>query len=112
MALKNKPGGMAWITGFDSCGAETMNGQAVKTTVYLAHVQMWQLDPYPKFVATKNVILSGTNTRAAKGTIVELMAIPDDKLIPWKDDVDDDSVDESQKFYPKVPKLQKIGDEG
>jgi hypothetical protein len=100
-ALRNKPGGMAWIKRFgQEYGAEVIAGRAVKT-VRLTEHGLWEIDPPQTYVLTAGVHCGLNNYRGRRGDSVTSFAIVDELLEPWKDT--GLTTDEVTKLYSPAP---------
>lgn len=101
-ALRNKPGGMAWIRGIDTgMGAEALNGRAVKT-VRVHESGLWEIEPEQCFTATRNALFGRHQVMVFAGEVVVVGAIGDRLLEPWRD-MDWTAKDESARYLPPVP---------
>jgi hypothetical protein len=99
--LRNKPGGMAWIRVSEGAGMEVLNGCAVKTVRLDGNETHWVVSPAQSYVATGDMHFKfGGWVR--RGQTVEVVAIADECLEPWKD-IGDDEADESTRYLPPVP---------
>jgi hypothetical protein len=89
--LRCRAGGMAWIQSrFLDCGAETLNGRAVKTVALLPSGK-WRIEPPQYFMATAPTLFGERLYRA--GDVVGIDGVADRALEPWKEDgVSDEEV--------------------
>lgn len=101
--LRNKAGGLAMIRTRNGCGAESMDGQVVKT-VRLAHADFWLLEPSPRYITTSWVRMADGKV-FPPDTVIVVSAIRDDGLEPLPE-VSDDAEDESRAWLPPVPRQQ------
>jgi hypothetical protein len=101
-ALRNKPGGMAWIKGIDhGNGAEQINGRAV-LVVRLLNGRIWAIDPPQQFACTEDTLYTRQDVIVRAGQTYSVDGVADENLEPWKD-VGDDDQDESLSYLPPVP---------
>ncbi len=103
-ALKNKPGGLAWIKGLHKHGADAMNGRYVQT-LHADREGFWTVDPPQQFVLTE-AALDVDGTIGQPGDAVYMVSIHDDHLVPC-DDPGADAQDESRAYLPPVPRDEK-----
>ena len=100
-ALRNRPGGMAWVRGIPTdFGGHVLNGAAVKT-VRLNEVGTWTIDPPLFFVATSDAV-TASGTFVIGGMPTQVLGIEDCFLEPWKD-IGDEERSEEMQFQPTVP---------
>lgn len=98
IALRNKPGGMAWVSrppfinAATKCpatiGQDEIVGAAVKCIVVDAN-RCWKIEPILRFNVTEDFIytnLAGEKCQARAGQTAIVSAIHDDCLTPWRDD--------------------------
>lgn len=99
-ALRNRPGGMAYIRGVgDICGAESLNGHIVQT-VSVDPEGFWCVHPKQAFTATDPMRWNGVGF--LPGDTVPIRALADSVLVPLKDPGHDER-DESARWLPPVP---------
>lgn len=104
-ALRNKPGGMAYIKSGGECpGAEVLVGRFV-TTVRLTDSGLWEISPVLTFRLTGDYRSSDGKIRKA-GALVDALAICDSLLEPLRNPGNEER-DESLAWLPPVPKPQK-----
>lgn len=80
--LRNKPGGLAWISNRDSASLE-LRGRIV-TTVRCDERAFWMVDPPQSFVLSDYAV-NIYGQIVAPGTLVNLVTISDECLIPIPD---------------------------
>jgi hypothetical protein len=101
-ALRNKPGGMAWIKGIgNSDGTEQINGRAVRV-VCITSGRIWAIDPPQQFTCTSDTHYTRQDVIIRAGQTYSVDGVADENLEPWKD-VGDDDQDESLSYLPPVP---------
>lgn len=99
--LRNKPGGMAWVRGVPGeFGAQTLNGQAVKT-IRLNAIGSWDIEPALWFIATDDAV-TVSGVVLLRGNLVRVTGIEDKFLEPWKD-IGDGERSEELAWLPPVP---------
>jgi hypothetical protein len=79
--LRNRPGGMAMIQGFDSHGFDVLNGRIV-TTVRLNGDGFWDIDPPQDLIVTADVTLHPARVFIPAGNICRGTGLPDHNLRP------------------------------
>jgi hypothetical protein len=85
--LRNKPGQMAWVKGVRAgCGADQLNGRAVKTVLFNTETGLWKVEPAQVFIATEDGLFGMSKSPIAKGQPVAVSEISDVLLELWKED--------------------------
>jgi hypothetical protein len=102
-ALRNRPGGMAWIKGIPSNahGLEELNGRAVKT-VRVNDTGNWDIEPSQQVLITQRLSVNHPPRVYLPGDTASVCGIPDENLEPWRD-MDWNAKDESHRYLPPVP---------
>jgi hypothetical protein len=92
-ALRNKPGGMAWINHRinDGEGSEVLVNRVVRT-VRRTHGDFWEVDPPQVYTITKNAFNKISGLRSKPGDVVKSVSIRDECLTPIQGDVTDEEV--------------------
>jgi hypothetical protein len=94
-ALRNKPGGMAWINAAidEGTGAFVLIGHPVRI-VRLIDGDYWMIDPPQSYVLTSRTKFTADRKIYPAGSRITFRAVRDDCLTPWRD-LGDEAQDES-----------------
>lgn len=106
-SVRNKAGGMAWLRGVPSgCGAEQLNGRAVKT-VRVQETGLWLIDPPQRFTATRDGIFGMSQRPIYRDGAVVVSEVADALLEPWKEDGVTDA-DVRELYAPKTKESERV----
>jgi hypothetical protein len=103
-ALRNKPGGMAWInSNVDGNDGTSILINRVVRTVRLKNGNHWEIDPPQPYTATRGVRYVVNGFVSTPGQRINAIAMADDCLTPIQGDVTDEEVRELYAPKPAEP---------